>query len=201
MTAVENGNNGTPKTNGNNSHSNGSAATPEKPSVAPIAKEISANGAAAVVATDDNEKIEAKVSEQNGVVSCWFFSSIFLALISVFNQLERSSCFYSKVRIFWEGHKFGKRILIETFSLFLSRNRVRRRVQIWGARRLRRNAAWTRLSSPLKRNWRLAKKMLPRSEQPPRLPPKVIYNKGYCQLGGCGMICCLGLLKLKVEKI
>jgi hypothetical protein len=38
--------------------------------VAPIAKEISANGAAAVVAKDDNEKIEAKVSEQNGVVSC-----------------------------------------------------------------------------------------------------------------------------------
>merc|ERR1712172_265262 len=69
VTAVENGNNGTPKTNGNNSHSNGSAATPEKPSVAPIAKEISANGAAAVVATDDNEKIEAKVSEQNGVKS------------------------------------------------------------------------------------------------------------------------------------
>lgn len=70
MTAVENGNNGTPKTNGNNSHSNGSAATtPETPSVAPIAKEISANGAAAVVATDDNEKIEAKVSEQNGVKS------------------------------------------------------------------------------------------------------------------------------------
>merc|ERR1712127_952497 len=31
LTAVENGNNGTPKTNGNNSHSNGSAATPEKP--------------------------------------------------------------------------------------------------------------------------------------------------------------------------
>lgn len=69
VTAVENGNNGTPKTNGNNSHSNGSAATPEKPSVAPIAKEISANGAAAVVAKDDNEKIEAKVSEQNGVKS------------------------------------------------------------------------------------------------------------------------------------
>merc|ERR1712083_30262 len=68
VTAVENGNNGTPKTNGNNSHSNGSAATPEKPSVAPIAKEISANGAA-VVAKDDNEKIEAKVSEQNGVKS------------------------------------------------------------------------------------------------------------------------------------
>merc|ERR1712010_426759 len=66
---VENGNNGTPKTNGNNSHSNGSAATPEKTSVAPIAKEISANGAAAVVAKDDNEKIEAKVSEQNGVKS------------------------------------------------------------------------------------------------------------------------------------
>merc|ERR1712051_753243 len=66
---VENGNNGTPKTNGNNSHSNGSAATPEKISVAPIAKEISANGAAAVVAKDDNEKIEAKVSEQNGVKS------------------------------------------------------------------------------------------------------------------------------------
>merc|ERR1711971_901492 len=57
---VENGNNGTPKTNGNNSHSNGSSATPEKTSVAPIAKEISANGAAAVVAKDDNEKIEAK---------------------------------------------------------------------------------------------------------------------------------------------
>merc|ERR1711971_167042 len=69
VTAVENGNNGTPKTNGNNSHSNGSAATPENPSVAPIAKEISANGAAAVVAKDDNEKIEAKVSEQNGVKS------------------------------------------------------------------------------------------------------------------------------------
>merc|ERR1712086_1114590 len=69
VTAVENGNNGTPKTNGNNSHSNGSAATPEKPSVAPIAKEISANGAAAVVAKEDNEKIEAKVSEQNGVKS------------------------------------------------------------------------------------------------------------------------------------
>merc|ERR1712238_569420 len=69
LTAVENGNNGTPKTNGNNSHSNGSAATPEKPSVAPIAKEISANGAAAVVAKEDNEKIEAKVSEQNGVKS------------------------------------------------------------------------------------------------------------------------------------
>merc|ERR1711997_792532 len=66
---VENGNNGTPKTNGNNSHSNGSAATPEKTSVAPIAKEISANGATAVVAKDDNEKIEAKVSEQNGVKS------------------------------------------------------------------------------------------------------------------------------------
>jgi hypothetical protein len=66
---VENGNNGTPKTNGNNSHSNGSSATPEKTSVAPIAKEISANGAAAVVAKDDNEKIEAKVSEQNGVKS------------------------------------------------------------------------------------------------------------------------------------
>ena len=57
---------------GNNSHSNGSAATPEKTSVAPIAKEISANGAAAVVAKDDNEKIEAKVSEQNGVVSSIF---------------------------------------------------------------------------------------------------------------------------------
>merc|ERR1739842_37226 len=69
VTAVENGNNGTPKTNGNNSHSNGSSATPEKTSVAPIAKEISANGAAAVVAKDDNEKIEAKVSEQNGVKS------------------------------------------------------------------------------------------------------------------------------------
>merc|ERR1711971_443322 len=69
VTAVENGNNGTPKTNGNNSHSNGSAATPENPSVAPIAKEISANGAAVVFATDDNEKIEAKVSEQNGVKS------------------------------------------------------------------------------------------------------------------------------------
>merc|ERR1711971_935869 len=66
---VENGNNGTPKTNGNNSHSNGSSATPEKTSVAPIAKEISANGAAAVFAKDDNEKIEAKVSEQNGVKS------------------------------------------------------------------------------------------------------------------------------------
>merc|ERR1712172_233833 len=66
---VENGNNGTPKTNGNNLHSNGSSATPEKTSVAPIAKEISANGAAAVVAKDDNEKIEAKVSEQNGVKS------------------------------------------------------------------------------------------------------------------------------------
>lgn len=37
--------------------------------MAPIAKEISANGAAAVVAKDDNEKIEAKVSEQNGVKS------------------------------------------------------------------------------------------------------------------------------------
>ena len=84
MTAVENGNNGTPKTNGNNSHSNGSAATPEKPSVAPIAKEISANGAAAVVAKEDNEKIEAKVSEQNGVVSS-FFSNFFYASMSAFN--------------------------------------------------------------------------------------------------------------------
>ena len=65
---VKNCNNGTPKTNGNNSHSNGSGAT-DKPSVAPIAKEISANGAATVVAKEDNEKIGAKVSEQNGVVS------------------------------------------------------------------------------------------------------------------------------------
>ena len=65
---------------GNNSHSNGSAATPEKTSVAPIAKEISANGAAAVVAKDDNEKIEAKVSEQNGVVSSIFFYASMSAL-------------------------------------------------------------------------------------------------------------------------
>ena len=79
---VENGNNGTPKTNGNNSHSNGSSATPEKTSVAPIAKEISANGAAAVVAKDDNEKIEAKVSEQNGVVSSFFFFSSIFSMLS-----------------------------------------------------------------------------------------------------------------------
>merc|ERR1712161_184979 len=85
LTTVENGNNGTPKTNGNNSHSNGSAATPEKPSVAPIAKEISANGAAAVVAKEDIEKIEAKVSEQNGVVSSFFFFPIFYASMSAFN--------------------------------------------------------------------------------------------------------------------
>ena len=65
---VKNGNTGTPKTNGNNSHGNGSGAT-DKPSVAPIAKEISAIGEATVAAKEDNEKIDAKVSEQNEVVS------------------------------------------------------------------------------------------------------------------------------------
>ena len=88
---------------GNNSHSNGSAATPEKTSVAPIAKEISANGAAAVVAKDDNEKIEAKVSEQNGVVSSIFF----YASMSALNQKGPCSFDFSDKSIdFAVNHKY-----------------------------------------------------------------------------------------------
>ena len=57
-----------------NSHSNGNTVAEEKPD---IAKEQETNGATAAIVKDDNEKIEAKVSEQtqpngeleNGVVS------------------------------------------------------------------------------------------------------------------------------------
>jgi len=68
VASVENGNkvtedkqeDTTPKTNGN-SHSNGNTVTEEKPD---IAKEQETNGATAAIVKDDNEKIEAKVSEQ-----------------------------------------------------------------------------------------------------------------------------------------
>ena len=87
----ETSDNNTPKTNGNNSHSNGSAenavndsvvvsavSTTDKTSAEqPIAKEQEQNGATAAAANNDNEKLEAKASEQsqpngeleNGVVS------------------------------------------------------------------------------------------------------------------------------------
>ena len=74
-TVQETSDNNTPKTNGNNSHSNGSAENSVVVPQPPIAKEQEQNGASA--ANNDNEKLEAKASEQsqpngeleNGVVS------------------------------------------------------------------------------------------------------------------------------------
>merc|ERR1712156_1047180 len=64
-TVQETSDNNTPKTNGNNSHSNGSAensvVVPQPQP--PIAKEQEQNGASA--ANNDNEKLEAKASEQS----------------------------------------------------------------------------------------------------------------------------------------
>merc|ERR1711881_522723 len=62
-TAQETSDNNTPKTNGNNSHSNGSAENSVVVPQPPIAKEQEQNGASA--ANNDNEKLEAKASEQS----------------------------------------------------------------------------------------------------------------------------------------
>jgi len=62
-TVQETSDNNTPKTNGNNSHSNGSAENSVVVPQPPIAKEQEQNGASA--ANNDNEKLEAKASEQS----------------------------------------------------------------------------------------------------------------------------------------
>ena len=89
--------NNTPKTNGNNSHSNGSAenavndsvvvSTTDKTSAEqPIAKEQEQNGAATAAANNDNEKLEAKASEQsqpNGELENGVVSLLLLILLSI----------------------------------------------------------------------------------------------------------------------